>query len=115
MIEGLSLARVEYHLDGSTAAVDRLEGGLKALRALEAVESVEVINNSISVQFYPEILSRESIRRELDMRGVRLSNIPKPGNPLKRFVDRLAESNARNFGAQPLDCCTLNKNGSSGS
>jgi len=112
MIEGLSLARVEYHLD-DTVAVDRLEGALKALRALQAVESIAVFNNSISVQFYPEVLSRESIRRELDMRGVRLSNIPKQGNPLKRFVDRLAESNARNFGAQPLDCCTLNKSGSS--
>jgi hypothetical protein len=113
MIEGLSLATVEYHLD-ATAAVDQLEGALSALRELEAVESVEVANNSISVQFYPEIVSRESIRRELDMRGVPLSNIHKPANPFKRFVDRLGDSNTRNFGVQPLDCCNLNRNGNPG-
>jgi hypothetical protein len=113
MVEGLSLARAEYHLD-DTAAVHQIEGALKALCELEAVESVEVVNKSISVQFYPEILSRESIRRELDIRGVLLSNIRKPGNPFKRFVDRLGESNTRNFGTQPLDCCNLNRKGKSG-
>jgi hypothetical protein len=108
MIEGLSLARAEYHLDDGVA-IDQLEGVLNALCTLEAVESAEIVDSSISVQFYPDILSRESIRRELEIRSVPLSNVPKPGNPFKRFVDRLAESNARNFGAQPLDCCNLNR------
>ncbi|MDA3941234.1 MAG: LDCC motif putative metal-binding protein [Spirochaetia bacterium] len=33
----------------------------------------------------------------------------KEKNPFKRYISKLAESNAKNLGNQRLDCCDMNK------
>jgi hypothetical protein len=107
MIEGLSLEIAEYHL-GDQVSSQQTETLSNALSAIDGVESAEIHNSSVSVQYYPDILSKETIRRELVGLGVSLEKNGKPRNPFKRFVNRLAESNAKTFGSEPLDCCNLN-------
>jgi hypothetical protein len=108
MIEGLSLVTDEFRLAATVSASDR-DALANGLGAVAGVESVDIAQNIVSVEYYREILSRESIRRELVHLGVSLEDSARPANPIKRFVNRLAESNAATFGDQPLDCCTLNR------
>ena len=107
MIEGLLLEIAEFHL-GNQISSQQKEKLSKALSAIEGVESTGIRDSSVSVQYYPDILSKETIRRELVRLGVSLEKNGKSRNLFKRFVNRLAESNARTFGSEPLDCCKLN-------
>ncbi len=107
MIEGLSVEMAEYTLSDQVSSKQK-ETLLKAFSAIEGIESTEVGDNLVSIQYYPGILSKETIRRELIRLGVRLEKNRKPRNPFKRFVDRLAESNTKTFGSETLDCCKLN-------
>jgi hypothetical protein len=108
MIEGLSLVTDEFRLAVTVSASDR-DALASGLGAVAGVDSVDIAQNIVSVQYFREILSRESIRRELVHLGVSPEDSARPANPIKRFVNRLAELNAATFGDQPLDCCTLNR------
>jgi len=108
MIEGMSSVTDQYSLADPVSAQES-EALVTALEVVDGVETVTVVRKTVSVDHYREILSREAIRRELLRLGVRLGNNARPGNPFKRFVNRLADSNSKTFGDQPLDCCTLNK------
>ena len=107
MIEGLLLEIAEFHL-GNQISSQQKEKLSKALSAIEGVESTGIRDSSVSVQYYPDILSKETIRRELVRLGVSLEKNGKSRNPFKRFVNRLAESNTKTFGFEPLVCCKLN-------
>jgi hypothetical protein len=82
--------------------------------AFEGGESAEINDDRVCVQYYPDILSRESILREHVRLGAGSEKNDRPGNLFKRFVNRLAESNTTTFGTQALDCCKLNSNESPG-
>jgi copper chaperone CopZ len=107
MIEGLVLGIVEYYL-GDQVSSQQIKTISRALSAIDGVESAEIHSSSISVQYYPDILSKESIRRELVRLGVSLEQNGKQANPFTRFINRLAQSNSKAFGSEPLDCCKLN-------
>ena len=107
MIEGLLSQIAEYHLDDQISDQQK-ETLSKTLSAIDGVESTEIGKSSVSVQYYSDIISKETIRRELVRSGVSLEKSGKPRSPLKKFVNRLAESNRKTFGSEPLDCCKLN-------
>jgi hypothetical protein len=104
MIEGLSLENVEYYFVDPISSDDQE----KISKTLSAIESTKIHDGSASIQYYPDILSKEMIRGELNRLGVSLGQNNKTSNPFKRFVNRLAESNTKTFGSEPLDCCNLN-------
>jgi hypothetical protein len=107
MIEGLSLEIAEYRLANQISS-EQIEILSEAFAAIDGVENAKIGDDSVSIHYYPDILSRESMRRELVRLGVSLEKNEKPRNPFKRFVNRLAESNTKAFGSEPLDCCKLN-------
>ena len=86
MIEGLSVETAEYNL-GDQIFSQQTETLSKALSAFDGVESAEIRNSSVSVQYYPDILSKETIRRELVRLCLSLDKSDgKTCNPFKRFV-----------------------------
>jgi hypothetical protein len=107
MIEGLSLENVEYYFVDPISSDDQ-EKISKTLSAIDGIESTKIHDGSASIQYYTDILSKEMIRGELNRLGVSLGQNNKTSNPFKRFVNRLAESNTKTFGSEPLDCCNLN-------
>lgn len=107
MIDGLSLEIAEYHLGDQISSQQQAKLS-KALFAIDGLESAEIHDSSVSVQYYPEILSKEMIRAELIRLGAGLEQNGKSRNPFTRFVNRLAESNTKTFGSESLDCCKLN-------
>jgi hypothetical protein len=107
MVEGLSLENVDYNFVDKISS-DRQEKLSKALSAIDGIESTEIHDGSVSIRYYPDILSKEMIRGELNRLGVNLGQDEKTRNPFKRLVNRLAESNTKTFGSEPLDCCNLN-------
>ena len=108
MIEGLSLETATYPLSGQISS-ERTESISKAISAMDGVESTAIHEGSVFIQYYPAVLSKESMRKELARLGIRLEKSSKTNNPFKRFINRLAESNKRIYGSETLDCCKLNR------
>lgn len=108
MIEGLPLETATYPLAGRISS-ERTESISSAISAMDGVESATIHAGSVSIEYYPVILSRKSMRKELIRLGVELEKNGKTNNPLKRFINRLAESNKKIYGSETLDCCKLNR------
>lgn len=107
MIEGLSVETAEYILGDEISSQEKATLS-KTLSAIEGIGSTEIRDRSVSVQYYPDILSKEMIRGELVRLGVSIQKNGKPRKPLAKFINRLAEANTKTFGSEPLDCCKLN-------
>ena len=107
MVEGLSLRSAEFHV-AARLSPEQGRRLLTALSAIDGVEKAELDAASVVVEYYPDFLSRQTIERELVGFGLSPVRNSKKRNPFRRFVDRLAESNAETFGSEPLDCCKLN-------
>lgn len=107
VIEGLSLRSAEFPVAERLSAEQRRRV-IAALSAMDGVERAELRPGSVAVEYYPDFLSRQSIETELVRLGLPPRRNGKKRNPFRRFVDRLAQSNAETFGSEPLDCCKLN-------
>ena len=86
-----------------------------AFSKIEGIENLTVGNSVLEVSFFPQIVSPQLIKSIITEAGLTLIETRKSKGIFGRFVDRLAESNKKNFGSQKLDCCDLNKNKNSGS
>ena len=86
-----------------------------SLSKIEGIENLSIENGAVEISYYPQIVSLHIIRTEIIKAGIILTDTRKSKGVVGRFIDRLAESNKKNFGSKPLDCCDLNnkKSGSS--
>ena len=83
---------------------------LKAwLSNIEGLEKVSTTSEGVTVDYDPAVLSLDSICSIISSAGFQWEKKQKPRNPVKRFLNRLAKSNQKNFGSETLDCCQLNK------
>jgi copper chaperone CopZ len=81
-----------------------------ALKELPGIESVRATPGRAHVAFQPAIVSRAQIVRRIESLGYPVdAGGSKPSGRLARWLDRLARSNAANFGESRLDCCTLGR------
>ena len=102
-------------------AVQALQAGLEGgkvgarLTNIEGIEQFRLVDGMADISYNPQLISLHSIKTEMVNAGLVLAQPGKSKGILGRFIDRLAESNKKNYGSAALDCCNLNnkKTGSS--
>ncbi len=81
-----------------------------ALSQLPGIATINMERGRASVEYYPELISADLIKREIEKLGYdAIKRREKARGAFRRFLDRLAESNQKTFGSEPPDCCKLNK------
>lgn len=80
----------------------------EALEALPGVEGAEVAVGSVRLRYYPEALSRDTIRARIETAGYRVAApAPASRNPIRRFLDRMGDANEKALAGKRLDCCKI--------
>ena len=59
------------------------------------------------VSYLAELVSQGLIEAELRRVGFTVKPLTRKRKGFGRFLERMAESNQKTFGGQPLDCCSL--------
>ena len=78
------------------------------LSNLQGVESLRFEKDRIHISFYPQLISLQTIKAEIEKAGM----APQPKRSksfIARYLDRMIESNRKSFGNGRLDCCDLNR------
>jgi hypothetical protein len=87
---------------------DRKDRELESiLSSLQGVESLRFDKDRIHISFYPQLISLQTIKTEIEKAGM----APEPKRRkgfFARYLDRMIESNRKSFGNGRLDCCDLN-------
>jgi hypothetical protein len=107
-MEDLEIRREELALKGVEAAASR-ERIRESLGGLTGVEELAVGPNRLSISYYPQIVSFESIQHEIENLGYAVDRGQKKPGRFQRFLEDMAANNARFFGGEKPDCCTLNR------
>ena len=74
----------------------------------DGVISMNLKPNGISVEFYGQVISETFIREMLQRIEFPFAPEPRSGR-VKRFLERLAETNRKTYGNKHLDCCGLSQ------
>ena len=78
----------------------------EAIGAVEGADLVGVAGNRVSIDRYPAIASKEMVAEAIERLGLHRKSAKKQGF-LARRLNRMAESNRKQFGEKRLDCCEL--------
>jgi copper chaperone CopZ len=78
-----------------------------ALLEEPGIEHVDVTLGKVILEYYPEAVSIDAVRAKIEALGYAIPVSAPSRNPLRRFLDRLAEANEKAFGHERLDCCTM--------
>lgn len=81
----------------------------ESLAGIQGVEDSTVETDRITVSYYPHVISSGLIQREIEELGCVIDESAQRRGPIRRFIDKLAEHNAKTFGSSPPDCCSLNR------
>ncbi len=100
-MQSTELNVVGMHCDG---CVQRIGA---ALRDEPGIERADVTLGRVVLTYYPEALSLDAVRAKIEALGYSLAVPAISRNPLRRFLDRMAEVNEKTFGHERLDCCTM--------
>ncbi len=108
MVEGLLLKKEDLNVEGMET--EHCRNRVKAaLSQLQGIAVINVESGRVSVGYYPQLISADLIKREIEKLGYAIKRREKARGAFMRFLDRLAESNQKTFGSEPPDCCKLNK------
>ena len=81
-----------------------------AIESIEGVDSADVTAGGAEVRFLPQLVTQTYIEGVIDEAGYPVQkSVPKKGF-FGRFLERMIESNEKNFGNERLDCCKLSSN-----
>ena len=81
----------------------------QALDSLPGVEGVEVATGWVRLQYYPEALGTDSIRARIEALGYGIPAPVRSRNPVRRFLERMGDANAKALEGKRLDCCKLSE------
>lgn len=110
MEEYTAISHYLYEGRPEKEAIDHL---IEKLLINNNIIDVNTNEDSISIEYYQQLTSSESLLLLIEDSGIKLSHreVEKEQvyekNPIKRFLNRMAESNEKNFGNKRLDCCDL--------
>ena len=101
--------RIELPVAGMSCAacVQRVR---QALEGLPGVERAQVEIGRVRLDYFPEALGADTIRACIEGLGYSVP-VPAPSsrNPLRRFLDRMGEANAKALEGKRLDCCKISE------
>jgi hypothetical protein len=80
-----------------------------ALLDINGVEHVDITGKKIHFEFYPNVVSKNQITGKISSLGCLIKTEKQKKGFFSRYVERMAETNRRQFGNERLDCCKLNK------
>ncbi len=87
-----------------------LKKAVEQIENLQGVDNSCILNNSICVDYYPQLISNEILIDIIENEGLLIDNTtPEDLKGFKKFLKKLEISNKKNFGTQQLDCCNLNQ------
>jgi len=105
LLEGLQSLDLPVAGMSCAACVQRVR---QALEGLPGVEGTEVAIGRVRLQYYPEAVSRDAIRARIEAAGYRVATpAPRSRNPIRRFLERMGDANARALEGKRLDCCRI--------
>ncbi len=80
-----------------------------ALSDINGVKHVDITEQKIHFEFYPNIVSKNQVTRKISNLGCLIKTEKQKKGVFSRYIERMAETNKRQFGNERLDCCKLNK------
>lgn len=87
-----------------------LEKTAKQIENLQGVDNTCILDNSICVDYYPQLISKEMLINIIENEGLFIdTTTPENLKGFKKFLKKLELSNKKNFGTGQLDCCKLNQ------
>lgn len=101
-------AAIDVTIEGmsSEACVRRVR---RAFAGVAGLERADVQIGKARLEFYPQIVTAETLRGMIAAQGYTIPGPPKRRNLFRRFLDRMIETNEKTFGSERLDCCTMKK------
>ena len=106
------LKTIELSIDGMHC--ERCVHTVKAaLSEADGIDSFEVVVGKADVRFLPQLVSATHIENLIEGSGYSIQKKATRKGPIGRFIDRMIESNEKNFGSERLDCCNLSSNDTS--
>ncbi len=108
MDDSETTATIEVTIQGMTCegCVQRVRA---ALAGVTGLERADVRLGTARLEFYPEVITAETLRGMITALGYTSPGPPKRRNLFGRFLDRMIETNEKTFGHERLDCCTMKK------
>ena len=111
MNEDLLVKEVTLVIEGMSDDESRKNIGT-ALGGMQGITKAEIGDGTVRLTYTQHVLTLTEIKKGIETAGFTV----KPGgsenrsrNPFRRYIERLAESNKKNFGTGSLDCCNLRK------
>jgi copper chaperone CopZ len=105
MDEGLQTLELPVAGMSCSACLQKLR---EALEALPGAEGVDIAMGWVRLRFYPGAVSEDAVRARVEAAGYWVAApAPRSRNPLRRFLERMADANDRALAGKRLDCCKL--------
>ena len=107
-----AISQFLYESRPNKEAIDHL---MNSLLSDKNIIDVTTDEESISIEYYQQLICYESLQLLIETFGIELSikqnkkELIYERNPIKRFLNKMAKSNEKNFGNKRLDCCKLNE------
>ncbi len=87
-----------------------LDKAAKQIGNLQGVDNTCILDDSICVDYYPQLISKEMLINIIENEGLFIdTTTPENLKGFKKFLKKLEISNKKNFGTGQLDCCNLNQ------
>ena len=112
MDDGEGLSTIELSLDGMHCE-KCVETVKTALSGVDGIDYFKVALGKAQVSFLPQLVSIAYIEKLIDESGYSVRRNATRKGFFGRFIDRMIESNEKNFGNKRLDCCNLSSNDTS--
>ena len=80
-----------------------------SLEAVDGVAFADVAVGKADISYLPQLVSPRYLETVIQESGYSVRKKVKKKGPFGRYIDRMIESNEKNFGTQKLDCCSLSK------
>lgn len=104
----LSFTSIRYYKAKRRLTQPEIEQIQELFQNQDGVISINLKPYGISVEFYGQLISETFIREMLQRIEFPFAPHHRSGR-IKRFLERLAETNRKTYGNQHLDCCGLNQ------
>ena len=84
---------------------------MSALSDMDGVDFFNVVVGKADIRYLPQLVSRSDIEQAIESSGYSVQKNEQRKGFFGRFIDKMIDSNKKNFGNERLDCCNLSSGG----